>query len=99
MSRSRGESGSPAGWEPCDKADWKSIGNLRYIDLFDKAEMRPAGVSNNRTVLPSNNGAWPNLIKFDPTDTISVVQGQNASVTFCQQWAQVFSTPAESGSY
>jgi len=42
MSRSRGKSGSPAGWEPCDTADWKSIGNLRYIDLFDKAEMRPS---------------------------------------------------------
>ena len=35
-----GKSGSPAGWELCDTADWKSIGNLRYIDHFDKAEMR-----------------------------------------------------------
>ncbi len=42
MSRLRGNSGSPAGWEPSDTADWKSLGNLRYIDLFDKAEMRPS---------------------------------------------------------
>src|SRR6266700_4781506 len=41
MSRSRGKSVSPASWERCDTADWKSIGNLRCIDLFDKAEMRP----------------------------------------------------------
>ena len=47
-----------------------------------------AGVSSNRTALPSNNGAWPNLIKFNRTDTNSVVQGQNASVTFYYQWAQ-----------
>jgi len=37
-----GKSGSPAGWEPRDTADWKSIRNLRYIDLFDKTEMRPS---------------------------------------------------------
>src|SRR5712691_8650120 len=42
MSRSRGKSESPAGWEPCDTADWKSIRNLRYFDLLDKAEMRPS---------------------------------------------------------
>ncbi len=47
-----------------------------------------AGVSSNRTALPSNNGAWPNLIKFNRTDTNSVLQGQNASVTFYYQWAQ-----------
>ena len=55
-----------------------------YNQLWDLG----AGVSNNRTALPSNNGAWPNLIKFNRTDTNSVVQGQNTSVKFYYQWAQ-----------
>ncbi len=47
-----------------------------------------AGVSTNRTVLPSNNGDWPNLIRFDRLDTNQVVQGQSAPLKFYYQWAQ-----------
>lgn len=51
-----------------------------------------AGVANNRTALPVNNGAWPNLIKFNRTTTNQVVQGQGMPVRFYYQWA----TPATS---
>jgi hypothetical protein len=50
-----------------------------------------AGLSadpTNRTLLPSNSGNWPNLIKFNRTDTNDIVQGQAAFVTFFYQWAQ-----------
>lgn len=51
-----------------------------------------AGVANNRTALPVNNGSWPNLIKFNRTTTNQVVQGQAMPVKFYYQWA----TPATS---
>ena len=41
-----------------------------------------AGVSSNRTVLPSNNGDWPNLIRLERLDTNQVTQGQSASLKF-----------------
>jgi hypothetical protein len=47
-----------------------------------------AGTLANRTSLPSNNGNWPNLIKFNRLDTNDVLQGQAASVKFFYQWAQ-----------
>jgi hypothetical protein len=46
-----------------------------------------AGVANNRTALPANNGSWPNLIKFNRTTTNQVVQGQGMPVKFYYQWA------------
>ncbi len=47
-----------------------------------------AGVTNNRTALPSNNGAWPNVVKFNRTTTNRVEQGQAMPVKFYYQWAQ-----------
>lgn len=47
-----------------------------------------AGTSANRSALSSNSGAWPNLIKFNRTDTNQVVQGQSVAVKFFYQWAQ-----------
>ena len=47
-----------------------------------------AGVANNRTALPANNGNWPNLIKFNRATTNQVMQGQGMPVTFYYQWAQ-----------
>ena len=56
-----------------------------------------AGVSSNRWALTSNNGAWPNLIKFNRTATNSVAQGQNASVKLFYQWAQPAASQATVG--
>lgn len=47
-----------------------------------------AGVANNRTALPANNGAWPNVVKFNRTTTNRVEQGQTLPVKFYYQWAQ-----------
>lgn len=47
-----------------------------------------AGTSNNRTGLPTNNGDWPSLLKFNRTATNPVVQGQTLPVTFSYQWAR-----------
>ena len=47
-----------------------------------------AGVANNRTALPTNNGNWPNLVKFNRTTTNQVVQGQTMPVKFYYQWAK-----------
>lgn len=47
-----------------------------------------AGVANNRTALPANNGAWPNVVKFNRTTTNRIEQGQALPVKFYYQWAQ-----------
>jgi hypothetical protein len=47
-----------------------------------------AGVSTNRTILTSNNGTWPNVIRFDRTETNQVVQGQSIVLNLYYQWAQ-----------
>jgi len=47
-----------------------------------------AGVVSNRVTLTSNNGGWPNLIKFNRTTTNQIVQGQSLSVKYYYQWAQ-----------
>jgi hypothetical protein len=47
-----------------------------------------AGVVSNRVMLTSNNGNWPNLIKFNRTTTNPIVQGQSLSVKYYYQWAQ-----------
>ena len=48
-----------------------------------------AGVFDNRTGLPSDNGNWPNLIRFDRTETNQVTQGKSTPVSFAYQWARV----------
>jgi len=47
-----------------------------------------AGMSNNRTPLPSNNGTWPNIIKFDVIGgtNIVVMSGQQIATEFYYQY-------------
>lgn len=50
--------------------------------------------TNNRTPLPSNTGAWPNVIRFNLTGTNLMAWGSSNSVTFHAQWAQPASSNA-----
>jgi hypothetical protein len=58
-----------------------------------------AGTASNRTALPANNGAWPNLIQLDRTATNPVVQGEAMPLTFYYQWARSNTAPATLGLY
>ena len=58
-----------------------------------------AGTSNNRTTLSTNNGNWPNLVKFNRTTTNHVVQGETMPVMFYYQWARSNSGLATLGIY
>jgi hypothetical protein len=55
-----------------------------YNQLWDLG----AGLSNNRTALPSNSGSWPNLVRLNRMDTNAVVEGQHTPVRFYYQWAR-----------
>ena len=44
--------------------------------------------TGNRTALTSNNGNWPNVMKFDLISTNQIQQGSNAVFSLYFQWAQ-----------
>jgi hypothetical protein len=46
-----------------------------------------AGTSNNRTVLSSNSGQWPNIIKLNVTGTNVVTPGDSVAARFYYQYA------------
>jgi hypothetical protein len=46
-----------------------------------------AGVTNNRTTLPSNTGEWPNVIQLSLLTTNPVAHGTSAELHIDYQWA------------
>jgi len=64
------------------------MGNPVVVDGYNQYWDLGAGYANpNRTVLPSNNGTWPNIIKFDINGTNVVVEGNLFGVKLDYQYA------------
>ena len=58
-----------------------------------------AGQSGNRTSLPSDNGNWPNVIRFNLVSANQTQQGTNISVKYFYQWAQPSTSTASLSFY
>jgi hypothetical protein len=63
-------------------------GTARVRDGFNQVWDLGAGVSSNRTLLPSNDGAWPNPIRFNLSGTNLFAFGQTNFATLYYQWGQ-----------
>jgi pimeloyl-ACP methyl ester carboxylesterase len=63
-------------------------GNGRIQDGYNQIWDFGAGISANRHALPSNNGSWPNIIKFDLLTAQPVIQGDNVSLNYFFQFNQ-----------
>ena len=69
-------------------------GNGRIVDGFNKIWDFGAGTSANRYALPSNNGSWPNIMKFNVVSANSVIAGASVSMKYFFQFGQSSSQSA-----
>jgi len=58
----------------------------QVVDGYNQNWNLGAGTSENRTTLPSNNGTWPNIIKFDITGTNIVAENNSIITTLYYQY-------------
>ncbi len=63
------------------------VGNGRIQDGMNAMWDFGAGTSTNRSALTGNNGAWPNVIKFDLESTNTVFQGDAVSLKYFYQFS------------
>lgn len=71
-----------------------SSGSPRISDGYNQLWSLGAGVLNNRTALPTNNGGSANAIKLDIIGTNFVAFGQTNNATLFYQWAKPASSNA-----
>jgi len=60
-------------------------GNGEIRDGYNQIWDFGAGTSGNRYALPSNNGAWPNVIKFNITGSNAITVGESTGLKFFYQ--------------
>lgn len=70
------------------------LGTSLIRDGFNRFWDLGAGMANNRTPLPTNNGEWPNVLKLELTGTNLLAHGQSSSLRIFVHWARPASTNA-----
>jgi hypothetical protein len=61
-------------------------GKGRISDGYNKSWDIGAGVATNRSPLPSNNGAWPNLLRLDVTSSTNLSVDDPIPLSFYHQY-------------
>src|ERR1051325_7811655 len=80
------------GGDRLSSAEPAGAGNGRIRDGFNQQWDLGAGVAANRTALPANNGAWPNLIRCDVTSTNAASVDDPVAVRVYFQFGQTASS-------
>ncbi len=63
-------------------AEPAGAGNGQIRDGYNQSWDFGAGITGNRYSLPSNNGTWPNIIKFDFLGSDTVTAGDSVSMKY-----------------
>jgi hypothetical protein len=80
---------------------WRPLGSghpmIRsgYNQIWDLG----AGVSNNRTRIPTNSGEWPSIISVKRLDTNDIAEGSSNGIDLYYQWAKTAGTNGQLALY